>query len=172
MREKKKVINCEHTDREHHSHGLCKSCASARLKRLNKDKVSKHNSTYYQKHKKRIHAMQKQYRKANPERERARRRKQTYGILPEQWEKMLKAGRGKCWSCGSKDTLCVDHCHDTGKVRGLLCAGCNVGLGCIGDNIEGVINLLKYLTTSEKKIKKIIPEDHVTPIHKKNKKGA
>ena len=39
----------------------------------------------------------------------------------------------------------IDHDHDTGKVRGVLCSGCNLGLGKLGDNIEGVKKALAYL---------------------------
>lgn len=39
----------------------------------------------------------------------------------------------------------VDHCHDTGKVRGLLCFNCNVGIGSLQDDIEMLRKAIKYL---------------------------
>ena len=39
----------------------------------------------------------------------------------------------------------VDHCHETGRIRGVLCAGCNTGLGKLGDNREGLLRALDYL---------------------------
>lgn len=39
----------------------------------------------------------------------------------------------------------IDHCHSTGKIRGVLCVRCNVALGTLGDNVEGLEKALKYL---------------------------
>jgi hypothetical protein len=41
--------------------------------------------------------------------------------------------------------LSVDHCHNTGKIRGILCTKCNTGLGSFKDNIELLMNAIKYL---------------------------
>ena len=57
----------------------------------------------------------------------------------------------KCSCCGisKKQTqqieLYVDHDHLTGKIRGLLCLQCNVGIGMLGDNLEGVQKAYDYL---------------------------
>lgn len=40
----------------------------------------------------------------------------------------------------------LDHCHETGKLRGLLCFGCNVGLGHFKDNLETLASAIKYLS--------------------------
>ena len=58
--------------------------------------------------------------------------KTKYNITIEQYDEMLDAQGGGCAICGVKPTnkrLAVDHCHTTGKVRGILCTGCNTGLG-------------------------------------------
>lgn len=47
------------------------------------------------------------------------------------------------------ENLCVDHDHVTGTVRGLLCNGCNHGIGKLGDNAEGVRRALAYLEAAE-----------------------
>jgi hypothetical protein len=41
----------------------------------------------------------------------------------------------------------IDHCHKTGRVRGLLCRACNVSIGTLGDDHEGVRRALAYLET-------------------------
>ena len=56
----------------------------------------------------------------------------------------------KCYSCSVehsslKKGLFVDHCHTTGKVRGLLCNSCNSALGYAKDNITVLANMIKYL---------------------------
>jgi hypothetical protein len=65
-----------------------------------------------------------------------------YGITLENYEAMLEAQDGGCYICGNPPNakrLHVDHCHETGAVRGLLCAGCNRTLGWLeayGDKIR------------------------------------
>lgn len=77
---------------------------------------------------------------ANPGIERRRMYARKYGMTIEQYEGMVSAQDGKCAICeqpetsvdgktGSMRILSVDHCHTTGKVRGLLCFRCNSTLG-------------------------------------------
>lgn len=70
-----------------------------------------------------------------------------YGITEEDYERMFKEQEGKCAICGltSKKKLNIDHCHISGKVRGLLCWNCNIGLGYFKDNLENLQNAIKYL---------------------------
>ncbi len=78
--------------------------------------------------------------------------KTKYGITPAEYDKMLAAQGGGCAICQSKDahnrwgTFHVDHNHDTGKVRGILCNRCNSALGLLGDDMEGVLKFVDYLT--------------------------
>src|SRR6266851_7644995 len=63
--------------------------------------------------------------------------KYTYGISVEEYDALLARQNGKCAICREKpegQTLCVDHCHVTGRIRGLLCRNCNVGLGNYRDD--------------------------------------
>jgi len=57
-----------------------------------------------------------------------------YGITLAQYEQMLEEQRGQCYICCSEEKLFVDHCHSTGRVRGLLCHHCNLILGHAFDN--------------------------------------
>ena len=75
-----------------------------------------------------------------------------YGVTEEQYGKMLMYQNGKCAICKSESSnqtnmkrLVLDHCHNTGKPRGLLCNKCNTGLGMFGDRIETVVRAAKYL---------------------------
>lgn len=52
----------------------------------------------------------------------------------------------KCECCGKKATrMVLDHCHNSGQIRGWLCDYCNVAIGNLGDTLEGVMNAMKYL---------------------------
>lgn len=77
--------------------------------------------------------------------------KHNYNLTPEQYDVMLAAQEGKCACCGTDDpgrrskNLYIDHCHTTDNIRGLLCHRCNMGIGKLGDNLEGVTKALEYL---------------------------
>lgn len=71
--------------------------------------------------------------------------KNSYGLTFEDREKLIKDQNSKCLICGEKKKLIIDHDHKTGKVRGLLCNDCNLGLGRFKDNIEIISNSILYL---------------------------
>lgn len=70
-----------------------------------------------------------------------------YGITAVEVATMLESQNGECGICAKKldVTFCVDHCHDTGKVRGLLCNNCNMGIGLLGDTVKSIEAALCYL---------------------------
>ena len=81
--------------------------------------------------------------------------KKSYNITIEQYNEMLKKQSNCCGICkkhisetlaAKKSNLCVDHNHDTGKVRGLLCDKCNRGIGLLCDDIDILINAIEYLS--------------------------
>lgn len=73
----------------------------------------------------------------------------TYGITLEQYDEMLEAQGGVCRICGGTNPegkrLHVDHGHDSGLVRGLLCNGCNTGLGLFKENVASLAAAIVYL---------------------------
>jgi hypothetical protein len=90
------------------------------------------------------------------ETQRRRTLPQTYGITYEEYEQMLADQNGVCAICGKdepnehgrtgkKFRLSVDHCHDTGVVRGLLCQKCNRALGLLNDSPELLQSAIDYL---------------------------
>ena len=77
-----------------------------------------------------------------------------YGISLEEYEKLLKEQNNSCKICqvsveGLQNKrykcLVVDHCHATGKIRGLLCNTCNRGIGLLKENVEILQNAIMYL---------------------------
>jgi len=76
--------------------------------------------------------------------------KSKYGINKEEYNTMLEEQDFSCKICNAHIAeldrkLYVDHCHTTGKVRGLLCITCNTGIGMLKDDIEILENAIKYL---------------------------
>lgn len=91
----------------------------------------------------------RKWRKENPDRARDHGLKQNYGLPMGEYDKMLAHQCGKCAICQRSPTagtrLHVDHCHDTGFVRGLLCHGCNVSIGHFLHDTEILFSAIAYL---------------------------
>jgi hypothetical protein len=89
-------------------HGWCKDCynANARLKRN---------------------------KKVTPEQRARWNRATKYGLTEQQYQEMLSQQQRCCLICGEEKPLMVDHCHQTGRVRGLLCHRCNLRLTGVED---------------------------------------
>lgn len=84
----------------------------------------------------------------------AKRRKkvvEAYGITLDDYDTMYQEQEGCCKICGieekyvSKNRFHIDHCHETGGVRGLLCSQCNKGLGMFKDNADFLLEAAKYI---------------------------
>lgn len=79
---------------------------------------------------------------------RKRNLKSNYGMTRLQYEEMLRNQSGVCAICGGNGgerEMAVDHSHDTGKIRGLLCSKCNVMLGMARDDINTLECAIRYL---------------------------
>lgn len=78
-----------------------------------------------------------------------------YGITLDGYDALLSEQEGRCAVCNVKQTdktyhFHVDHCHNTGVVRGLLCSPCNVFLGVIKDDIDALKRAINYLERKKK----------------------
>jgi|SRR5579859_4904101 len=117
----------------------CKKCKSERnkiYKRVNRDKIREYSKSY----------TDKTYR--------YRHLRRKYNLTVEEYEEALANQGGVCAICGKPETarhrygpirLAVDHDHITGEFRGLLCSGCNTGLGKFQDNHELLQKAVEYL---------------------------
>ena len=81
-------------------------------------------------------ALRREYFKKHPGKKRSYHMKYNYGITQKDYDAILLSQMGVCAICGyrSDGVLHVDHNHETGKVRGLLCSNCNRAIGLLKDS--------------------------------------
>lgn len=105
---------------------------------------------------------QQVYRMKRPRIVQAVHLKKKYGLTVEQFDQMLVEQGGVCAVCrktenakhavtGGVRNLAVDHCHDSGQVRGLLCTNCNRGMGNFSDDVETLSAAIEYLEKHKRK---------------------
>ena len=133
---------------------------------IHKAKQSIRNAERYAKNKEKILGYKKKHREKYRDRyiERAREKrasatekpfdylKRDYGLTKESYLEMLKSQNGVCAICCNpekKRRLAVDHCHNTGKIRGLLCTRCNTSIGRFNDDVELLQKAIDYLKTHD-----------------------
>ena len=125
-------------------------------RQANKEELNAYHKEYQQANKEKINSWHKEYYQANKEKIAARikeyKLKKKYGITLKEKKAMLKKQNNKCKICSFKfnennfkSTSCIDHCHTTNKIRGLLCRSCNVGLGHFKDNTNLLTTAITYL---------------------------
>lgn len=72
--------------------------------------------------------------------------RKTYGISKDDYLLLYATQNGNCGICGKhEEVLCVDHCHSTQRIRGLLCHACNFGLGHFKDKVDLLVKACDYL---------------------------
>lgn len=141
-RENAKPARC-HPDRKEHCAGLCSPCyrAGKRAKRA-------------ECHPDRLHVAKGLCRECynklpeNIERARKVRRLKKYNLEEKVFDRLFHQQNGLCPICGDTAKV-VDHCHKTGKVRGLLCRNCNAALGQLKDDVTVLQNAIKYLRKNQ-----------------------
>ena len=142
-----------------------------------KKKDNARSLAYYRANRERLRGEQNKWKRENPDRLKEHRRtaknkyhhlskeqrkewglKSNYGITYEQFDAMLESQNGLCRICGIEmvvwegkgrpDCACVDHCHETGVIRGLLCGSCNRAIGLFNDDPELLIKASQYLSST------------------------
>lgn len=132
---------------------ICKDCKKElviayRLK--NADRTREYQRQWNKDNIQRVRSSQAKYRRNNPEKLREDKYKRTYGISIKDYETMVEQQSRLCLICQKPETkkgnrLSVDHCHQTGKIRGLLCNECNTGLGLFQDDPFRLDRAISYL---------------------------
>lgn len=114
-----------HPDKPNRSHGSCSACYSRQRYKARRGQYLHYAITWRFKHK--------------------------YGITIEDRQKLYDAQAGCCAIChipeikARRKCLAVDHCHTSGRVRGLLCDGCNQLLGNAKEQIDTLLQAVEYL---------------------------
>ena len=72
-----------------------------------------------------------------------------YRLTESDYKELLAKQDNGCAICGSDETLCVDHCHETNEIRGILCRRCNVSIARLGDTSHLVKKAYEYLRKHE-----------------------
>lgn len=133
-----------HPDRAHHSKGLCEKCYNR----------ESHRRWYaIPENRARARTKSRIWRTTNPERARntdyAKHVQRKFGITTEQYNVMFAFQQGKCKICEkvptTKRRLCVDHDHDSGAIRSLLCHHCNSGIGQFFESENLLLRAITYL---------------------------
>jgi hypothetical protein len=143
-----------HPDRAHCARGLCVRCYEKYMRSImTPEDVARKKEIRLRSRLKRKGEVPVEVQKAVAFRKNMHSK---YRMTPEGHAKMVEAQGNKCFLCGvefasvhhKKNSICVDHCHETGKVRKLLCVSCNTSLGHFEmlDSRVGLPRVLKYLS--------------------------
>lgn len=113
----------------------CKSCYTAYIRQYRKE------------HKEAYNATQKKHWNKFRDRNTIRHKERKYGLERGEFQKLIESQNNQCAICGEGliGNGHLDHDHETGRVRGILCKQCNTGLGNFRDNQELLQNASKYL---------------------------
>lgn len=122
----------------------------------NRDKILKQRREHYAKN--REYLLEQKRKNYNPQSSKDKRLRLFYDLSLDSFNEMLKEQDEKCACCGihvddlpknnnqyAKKTLVVDHCHETGSVRKLLCNRCNTVIGLLEENFNTFEKIGKYL---------------------------
>ena len=135
---------CKHRGMKDGRNNNCKECVKQYTDE-NKETVRKYKSDYY-------YANREKY----IERDRKNSLKRKYNVTVEWYEAQLKKQNGKCMICGTTESggnssaFHVDHNHETGQIRDLLCRPCNTGIGLFKENTELLKKAIEYVNRHSK----------------------
>lgn len=117
-----KSNECAHPERKHYSNGRCKQCFTIWWRLTNPETDHKHRFTT---------------------------RLNRYGLSEQRFREILHSQNSCCALCEkpllARKQMNIDHCHETGVVRGILCFTCNKALGMLGDSEAAIQRALDYI---------------------------
>lgn len=117
-----------------------------------KDAIRKRKSVWYQQNKERLRVRGRTYYYQTGGRySKGQRVRDKYNLTVQEYDNLIESRRGICDICGGKMhglgtyKPCLDHDHNTGKIRGVLCRNCNLLLGYAGDSVTRLDAAISYL---------------------------
>ena len=128
----------------------CKNCTRASRKRWyreNREREIARVLAWQSDHPEMVRARMDAFRAAGKKKvsDRKSHLKRKYGLTLEGFEALLASQGGGCAICGKADADNVDHDHETGQVRGILCWNCNIAIGQFEDDADRVVAAAAYL---------------------------
>ena len=134
----------------------CRRVWSREYRKRNADQIRARDKAYKEKNKEKFRAKSKRYAATRRHVIKDYQLKRAYGISLVDFNLLLEQQDYKCAICEVSQVdlnkaLAVDHCHETYVVRGLLCTGCNRGIGYFSDNTDSLEKAIKYLTKNRAK---------------------
>ncbi len=122
---------------------ICRDCCREQAKKYRQDPIKNREKV-------------KKWKRSNPEalaKQKLRQSLRQYGLSVNDYEYMLVEQDSACAickeQCSTGKRLAVDHCHSSGRVRGLLCFGCNATLGRVKDSTNTLKSMIEYLEKSK-----------------------
>lgn len=105
-------------------------------------------------------AYMREYRIRRPDRVKHSDLRKKFGISFEEYQNMMTEQNEVCKLCAKPESrvdhrtkkvtsLAVDHCHTSGKVRGLLCSSCNTALGLLKEDVELLLKAIDYIKSNQ-----------------------
>lgn len=129
----------------------------------NREKVLTRTIEYQKKNRDKANEANRRYRQKYPNKKREERLKREFGITLVVYQQMFNEQNGCCKICYKPETrsvaksgkindLAVDHCHTTGKIRGLLCGKCNTAIGLLNEDENILNNCIEYLKKGKENV--------------------
>jgi hypothetical protein len=135
---------------------------------VNRERQREYGRKYREANREKVNAIAKKCRRAKPEKYRAIKQKwrdnpanklktrelallKKYNMTLANYDALLNGQNGVCALCSQPPNgrpLAVDHCHETGRIRGLLCTRCNNAIGLLGDDVAAMLRVIAYLERS------------------------
>lgn len=121
----------------------------------NKERMSEQNKVWSQNNNDKMKQYKRAYCARNPEKLKKKRLCKKYNLKPEEYDVLMEKAGNICPICEvdfdwvnrhKANRPCIDHCHKTGKVRGVICGQCNAAIGQLNDDTKRLERAMWWLT--------------------------
>lgn len=147
-----------HPERAHYGLNLCRKCYGREWRKKHpgysqksysrtREKQLEQGRVRYRQNKEKVAQYWKEFRKRFPQKRRDWQLRKDYGITLNEYNEMVLAQNNSCRLCNISPIKkpVVDHNHTTGKVRGIVCHGCNTLIGFFESRPQAIDNIKQYL---------------------------